>query len=69
MTRRILREGISRVGRGPRFSEPRRDYSSRHTSPVYLSGKWDAPADARYFVDWIDDLITGDQLRANQYAQ
>jgi hypothetical protein len=27
------------------------------TSPIYLPGKWDASADARYFVDWIDDLI------------
>jgi hypothetical protein len=29
-----------------------------HTSPIYLPGKWDASADAQYFVDWIDQLIT-----------
>jgi hypothetical protein len=28
-----------------------------HTSPIYLPGTWDASADARYFVDWIDELI------------
>jgi hypothetical protein len=28
-----------------------------HTSPIYLPGNWDASADARYFVDWIDELI------------
>jgi hypothetical protein len=27
------------------------------TSPVYLPGRWDARADAQYFVDWIDALI------------
>jgi hypothetical protein len=28
-----------------------------HTSPIYLPGKWDASADAQYFVDWMDALI------------
>jgi len=28
-----------------------------HTSPIYLPGKWDASPDARYFVDWMDELI------------
>ena len=32
-----------------------------HTSPVYLSGarnSWDARSDAKYFVQWIDDLVS-----------
>jgi hypothetical protein len=28
-----------------------------HSSPVYLAGHWDASADAKYFRDWIDQLI------------
>ena len=28
-----------------------------HTSPIYLPGKLDASEDARYFADWIDELI------------
>jgi hypothetical protein len=28
-----------------------------HSSPVYLDGKRDARADARYFVEWMDELI------------
>jgi hypothetical protein len=28
-----------------------------HSSPIYLPGKWDARADAAYFVSWIDQLI------------
>jgi hypothetical protein len=34
-----------------------------HSSPVYLAGRWDARADARFFLDWMDDLIT--QTRAD----
>jgi hypothetical protein len=28
-----------------------------HTSPVWLPGKWDARNDAKYFVEWMDELI------------
>ena len=28
-----------------------------HSAPIYLPGKFDASEDARYFVEWIDDLI------------
>jgi len=28
-----------------------------HTSAIYLLGNWDASADARYFIGWIDELI------------
>lgn len=28
-----------------------------HTSPFELPGTWNAEADARYFVDWIDELL------------
>lgn len=28
-----------------------------HTAPLYLDGKWDATDDARYFVQWIDELM------------
>jgi hypothetical protein len=28
-----------------------------HSSPVWLSGKWDARSDAKYFVAWMDELI------------
>ncbi len=27
-----------------------------HSSPIYLGGHWDARADAKYFLDWIDQL-------------
>jgi Flp pilus assembly protein TadD len=29
-----------------------------HTAPLYLLGKWDASEDARFFLEWIDELIT-----------
>ena len=28
-----------------------------HSAPTYLDGKWDSKADARYFVEWIDELM------------
>jgi len=28
-----------------------------HSAPVYLPGRWDASEDARYFIDWIDQLV------------
>jgi len=39
-----------------------------HSSPVYLAGKWDASADARYFVEWIDDLIAQTNAEPQRYA-
>lgn len=28
-----------------------------HSSPMWLSGKWDARRDARYFLEWVEELI------------
>jgi tetratricopeptide (TPR) repeat protein len=28
-----------------------------HTAPIYLEGKWDAAEDAKFFLQWIDELI------------
>lgn len=39
-----------------------------HSSPVYLAGKWDASADARYFVEWIDELIAQTNAEPERYA-
>jgi hypothetical protein len=35
-----------------------------HSSPTYLSGKWDSKEDAWYFVEWIDELTT--QLKSEE---
>ncbi len=35
-----------------------------HSSPTYLNGRWDSREDARYFVSWIDELIT--QLKSEE---
>ncbi len=39
-----------------------------HTSPVYLPGKWDARADAQYFVDWIDELVAESRRDPKRFA-
>jgi hypothetical protein len=39
------------------FLKPGVSIRLAQSSPVYLSGKWDARSDAQYFVKWIDDLI------------
>jgi hypothetical protein len=46
------------------------DYTVRlaHSSPVYLSGKWNAHADAVYFVDWIDALLKHIQDEAGRHT-
>ena len=28
-----------------------------HTAPIYLEGRWDAAEDAKFFLQWIDELI------------
>ena len=38
-----------------------------HSSPVYLAGRWDARADARFFLDWIDDLVTQTRADAKRF--
>ncbi len=39
-----------------------------HSAPVYLDGKWDAKADAEYFLQWIDDLIAQATSDAKRFA-
>jgi len=39
-----------------------------HSSPVYLSGRWDARADAQYFLDWIDELIAQTTTDPKRFA-
>lgn len=39
------------------FLKPGSTIRLAHSSPVYLPGKWDARADAQYFLAWIDELI------------
>ncbi len=39
------------------FLKPGVSIRLAQSSPVYLSGNWDARSDAQYFVRWIDDLI------------
>jgi hypothetical protein len=39
-----------------------------HSSPVYLTGTWNASADARYFVEWIDELIAQTNAEPQRYA-
>jgi hypothetical protein len=39
-----------------------------HSSPVYLPGRWDARADAVYFLDWIDELIGQASADPNRFA-
>ncbi|MEK7405741.1 MAG: hypothetical protein AAB225_11590 [Acidobacteriota bacterium] len=39
------------------FLKPGATIRLAHSSPGYLPGKFDARADARYFVEWIDELI------------
>jgi hypothetical protein len=40
------------------FLKPGATIRLAQSSPVYLPGRWDARGDARYFMTWIDDLIT-----------
>jgi hypothetical protein len=49
------------------FLKPEGTIRFAHTSPVYLGKSWDASADARYFVAWIDDLIADTNSGANAY--
>jgi len=37
-----------------------------HTAPLYLPGKWDASEDARFFVQWIDELIAKTESQAQR---
>ncbi|MCI0535947.1 MAG: hypothetical protein L0Z50_12045 [Verrucomicrobiales bacterium] len=39
-----------------------------HSRPVFLSGKWDASADKRYFTDWIDQLIARTKSDTKRFA-
>ncbi len=39
-----------------------------HSSPIYLEGKYDARDDARYFVEWIDDLIAHTEADPKRFA-
>lgn len=37
-----------------------------HSSAVFLAGQWDASADARYFVEWLDALIRDSEADAER---
>ena len=37
-----------------------------HTSVFDLPGVWNPDADARYFVEWIDDLLAKDAVRGRE---
>ena len=40
-----------------------------HSKPVYLdNGSWDARTDARFFVDWMDELIEQSRTEADRFA-
>ncbi len=38
-----------------------------HSSPVYLHGTWDSSADAKYFIDWIDQLMVYVRSQADKH--
>ena len=40
-----------------------------HTAPVKLNGKWDAREDARYFREWIEDLMRNSKGPRELYAE
>jgi hypothetical protein len=50
------------------FLKPEGTIRFAHTGPVYLTGSWNASADARYFVAWIDDLIAETNSDPNRYG-
>jgi hypothetical protein len=39
-----------------------------HSTPIYLSGKWDAREDAAYFVAWIDALSRQTETDAARFT-
>ena len=39
-----------------------------HTSPIYLDGRWDAAADARYFAEWTSELIKQAETDPKRFA-
>jgi hypothetical protein len=50
------------------FLKPGATIRLAHSSPVYLDGRWDARADARYFFGWIDELIAQTTADAKRFA-
>ncbi|MEN6605109.1 MAG: CehA/McbA family metallohydrolase [Bryobacteraceae bacterium] len=49
------------------FVDAERTIRMAHTSPVYLDGRFDAREDARYFLTWVEELISQTRADAKRF--
>jgi hypothetical protein len=64
-----LREGLYTWVAARAFSENESTIRMAHTQPARLVGHWPTQDDAKFFVDWIDDLIAESKAESKADSQ